>query len=54
MTELLDIARKGRASALTRIGGFPCGNVISAGAGARFRHLPRHEKAHLASARAGL
>lgn len=42
MTELLDIARSSRTSAMARIGGFPYGNTISAGADARFRHQPRH------------
>ena len=51
MTELLDIARNSRTSAMARIGGFPCGNVISAGADARFRHQPRHISADIAGMR---
>ena len=43
MTELLEIARKNRSSAVARIGGFPCGNTVTAGSGARFRTTSRHE-----------
>jgi len=51
MTELLDIARSSRTSALARIGGFPCGNMVSAGSDARFRHQPRHISAEFAGQR---
>ena len=45
MTELLDIAHKGRTGSVARIGSFPCGNTIAAGSGARFRASLRPEKA---------
>ncbi len=47
MTELLDIARNSRTNAMTRIGGFPCGNMVSAGSDARFRHQPRLNNADI-------
>lgn len=45
MMELLDIAQKGRTGSVARIGGFPCGNTVAAGSGARFRAALRPEKA---------
>lgn len=50
MTELLDIAHKGRTGTVARIGGFPCGNTVAAGSGARFRASLRPEKALFAAA----
>jgi hypothetical protein len=43
MTELLDIAHRGRTGTVARIGTFPCGNMVSAGSGVRFRSPVRHE-----------
>jgi len=51
MTELLDIARNNRASAMTRIGGIPCGNMLSTGSDTRFRHQPRHISAEFSGLR---
>jgi hypothetical protein len=51
MTDLLEVARKGRANALARIGGFPCGNTTAAGSGTRFRSAARHENVTFISVR---
>jgi len=45
MMELVETAQKSRATIHGRIGGFPCGNTASAGAGGRFRALIHHENA---------
>ncbi|MFO1176161.1 MAG: hypothetical protein U1E48_13320 [Paracoccaceae bacterium] len=43
MTELLEMTRKNRCGAAGHVGGFPCGNMIAAANGARFRQSIRHQ-----------
>lgn len=45
MANIIEMARKNRSSVPARLGGFPFGNMLAAGAGVRFRSAQRHGNA---------